>query len=84
MKHQHYDVILSDIRMPGMDGPGLYRALSASKPEQIDVLAFITGDTLTPKVREFLEASERPYLEKPILPRDIRELVDLLTRRKAN
>ena len=84
MKHQDYDVILSDIRMPGMDGPGLYRALSASKPEQIDVLAFITGDTLTPKVREFLEASERPYLEKPILPRDIRDLVDLLTRRKTN
>ena len=83
IRRGHYDVILSDIRMPGMDGPGLYRALSATKPEQIDGLAFITGDTLTAKVREFLETSERPYLEKPILPRDIRELISLLMRRKT-
>jgi len=84
LKHQRYDVILSDIRMPGMDGPGLYRQLAATMPEQIDRLAFITGDTLTPKIREFLEASERPYLEKPLLPRDIRDLVDLLMRRKCS
>lgn len=84
IKFQPYDVILSDIRMPGMDGPGLYRALNAARPDQIDRLAFITGDTLTPKVREFLETSERPYLEKPVRPKDVRNLVDLLMRRKVN
>jgi PAS domain S-box-containing protein len=84
IKFQPYDVILSDIRMPGMDGPGLYRALSAARPDQIDRLAFITGDTLTPRVREFLVSSERPYLEKPVRPKDVRNLVDLLMRRKVN
>jgi CheY-like chemotaxis protein/two-component sensor histidine kinase len=84
IRRQRYDVILSDIRMPGMDGPGFYRALSDTKPEQIRGLAFITGDTLSPQAREFLNASERPYLEKPLTPRDIRELVDLLMRRKAS
>ena len=78
-----YDVVLSDMRMPGMDGPSFYRALAKAKPEQLSTLAFITGDTLSPKVREFLDASERPYLEKPITPEYLRALVDLLIRRKA-
>jgi PAS domain S-box-containing protein len=82
-KHR-YDVILSDIRMPQMDGPGFYRTLSDQRPELISGLAFITGDTMSPKVKEFLDASERPYLEKPVMPRDVRELVDLLTRRKRS
>ena len=78
-----YDLLLSDIRMPVMDGSALYRALAVERPQQIDGLAFITGDTLTSGVRQFLETSERPYLEKPILPHDVRELIDLLMRRKA-
>ena len=83
VKRQRYDAILSDVRMPGMDGSALYRALAAERSQQIDGLAFITGDTLTPGVRQFLETSERPYLEKPILPHDVRELMELLMRRKA-
>ena len=82
LKRQHYDVILSDIRMPGMDGPAFYRALSEANPQLINGLAFITGDTLSPHVQEFLDASERPYLEKPLLPRDIRDLVELVIRRQ--
>jgi CheY-like chemotaxis protein len=84
LKRRQFDVILSDIRMPGMDGPAFYRALRDVKPERIDGLAFITGDTLSPRVKEFLDASERPYLEKPLAPEDVRELVDLLMRRKAS
>ncbi len=82
IKRQSYDAILSDVRMPQMDGPSFYRALGEIKPEQMDCLGFITGDSLSPKVKKFLDASERPYLEKPITPRDIRDLVDRLTRSK--
>ena len=81
-KQGFYDVILSDIRMQGMDGPSFYHALGDSNPDQIAGLAFITGDTLSPRVKEFLDASERPYLEKPVMPNDLRELVELLMRRK--
>ena len=81
-KQGFYDVILSDIRMQGMDGPSFYHALGDSNPDQIAGLAFITGDTLSPRVKEFLDASERPYLEKPVMPKDLRELVDLLMRHR--
>ena len=82
VEQQTYDAILSDIRMPGMDGPAFYRALKKVNPELISALAFITGDTLSPHVKEFLEISERPYLEKPLMPNEIRELVELLIRRQ--
>ena len=80
IKRRSYDVILSDLRMPGMDGPGFYKALVEARPDLVEALAFITGDTLSPRVKEFLDATERPFLEKPIVPRDIRDLVERLTR----
>lgn len=83
MEWHGYDVILSDIRMPEMDGPSFYEALTDKMPQYIERLAFMTGDTLSPRVREFLDTSKRPYVEKPITPGDIRELVELLTRDKA-
>ena len=76
-----FDVILSDYRMPEMDGPSFYRALGRQNPDHIDRLAFITGDTLGPGVKAFLESTERPFLEKPITPEDVVELIDLLVRR---
>ena len=83
IKDQVYDVVLSDIRMPEMDGPTFYRHLQELKPEQIEALAFITGDTLSPWVKQFLDESKRPFVEKPILPRDIRALVERLVAGKG-
>jgi len=36
-------------------------------------VVFITGDTLTAGLREFVSASGRPVIEKPILPSDVRQ-----------
>ena len=83
IKQGRYDIILSDIRMPEMDGPHFFRELAKVDPRQIEALAFITGDTLSPDVRDFLDSCERPYLEKPFAPADLRELVGLLIRRRA-
>lgn len=75
----HYDVILSDLRMPGLDGPGMYAALKSSRPELLTRMAFITGDTMSPRVRSFLKATGRPYIEKPVVPSEVREVVNTLS-----
>jgi len=38
-----YDLILSDLRMPGLDGLGLYRELEQSRPDLARRFVFITG-----------------------------------------
>ena len=74
-----FDAILTDVRMPGLDGPGLYRRLEAERPDLIGRLGFMTGDTLGPSARAFLKDAGRPCLEKPFTPHDARSLINQLT-----
>ncbi len=72
------DVILSDMRMPDVDGPGLYLRIKNAYPELLERMVFITGDTLGPANRAFLERTGLPYLEKPLSPDEVRQVVQQL------
>ncbi|HUL06640.1 MAG TPA: PAS domain-containing protein [Candidatus Acidoferrum sp.] len=78
-----YDLILSDMRMPVLDGPGLYRALQRDRPDMVERLAFITGDTLSMEVQSFLNQTNVPYLEKPFLPDDVLRLLGQALARRG-
>jgi len=75
LERDSFDVILSDIRMPDVDGPELFAILTNSGSDMAARIAFITGDTLSKDVESFLASCGRPYIEKPITPNDVRELV---------
>jgi PAS domain S-box-containing protein len=70
-----YELILSDIRMPELDGPSLYRELERRDPRLLRRMIFLTGDTLSPGTREFLENTGAPCLSKPFALSDVREIV---------
>jgi PAS domain S-box-containing protein len=70
-----YELILSDIRMPELDGPGLYWELERRDPRLLRRMIFLTGDTLSPGTREFLEKTGAPCLSKPFALSDVRDLV---------
>ena len=75
-----YDIILSDVRMPELDGPGLYRELERQYPHLVRRLVFLTGDTLSPETREFLERARAPSLSKPFDAEEIRRVIERITR----
>jgi CheY-like chemotaxis protein len=79
-----FAAIVSDLRMPGLDGPGLYQVLQQNKPWLLARLGFITGDTLGNRVHNFLQSAGRPYIEKPITPQDVRALLHDLTVNTGN
>ncbi|HEU0202113.1 MAG TPA: ATP-binding protein [Burkholderiaceae bacterium] len=67
--------ILSDVRMPDLDGPALWRALREKHPRLLPHLAFVTGDTLSASVAPFLRETGLPSLEKPFTPDEVLSLV---------
>ena len=72
---ERFDVIFTDMRMPDLDGRALYREIEQRWPGQAGRVVFVTGDTLTAGLREFVSESGRPVIEKPFLPSDVRRVV---------
>ncbi|HET7097785.1 MAG TPA: PAS domain S-box protein [Casimicrobiaceae bacterium] len=78
MSVERYDVILTDVRMPDLDGQSLYKVIVERWPKQAGRVVFVTGDTLASALRDFVSQSGRPVIEKPFLPSDVRRVVDEL------
>jgi PAS domain S-box-containing protein len=72
---QRYDIVVTDIRMPDLDGRALFQQIRDRWPRLATRVVFVTGDTLTPALREFVTHSGRPVIEKPFLPDDVRRVV---------
>jgi EAL domain-containing protein (putative c-di-GMP-specific phosphodiesterase class I) len=70
-----FDVIVSDIRMPNMDGLTLLRSIRA---KDLDIpVVFLTGSPTVETAAEALERGAFRYLMKPV---DIAELVRVIAR----
>ncbi len=73
-----FDVIVCDLKMPRLDGPAFYRAITASAPALARRVIFVTGDVAGAEADRFLEESGCRWLPKPFrlseLLRAIREV----------
>jgi CheY-like chemotaxis protein len=65
MKTKSYDLVLLDIKMPGMSGIALYQQMKEIDPSLPHKVIFITGDIISPKNKSFLEESRAPFVSKP-------------------
>ena len=64
----NYDLIVCDVRMPGMSGLEIFQQTQKQNPELANSLIFITGDTVSPNTRRLLDETGAPYLAKPFKP----------------
>jgi CheY-like chemotaxis protein len=62
---RRYDLVLSDLRMPELDGLGLFRAVQERFPELLARFVFITGTSEHNDYQEIIEALSVPVLTKP-------------------
>ncbi|WP_306590790.1 PAS domain S-box protein [Geothrix sp. 21YS21S-4] len=73
-----FDVIVSDIRMPGLSGMDLYEWLQANAPAMARRILYTTGDSFDVKTRGFLESTQVPYLGKPFDLKQLRQSLERL------
>jgi len=70
-----YDMILSDTKMPKLDGEHFYAEIERRFPRLRHRIVFVTGDILSREKREFLQRTGAPHLLKPFDLREVRQLV---------
>ncbi|MFZ5444481.1 MAG: ATP-binding protein [Myxococcota bacterium] len=59
------DLILCDLMMPGRTGMDFFEALSASHPQLLARVVFMTGGTFTPRAEQFLAGHDVRVVTKP-------------------
>lgn len=75
-----FDVILLDVRLPGLSGRELWKLIEIKRPELRSRVILVTGDILNEGTRLLLEESGRPYLEKPFSTEDLVSVIESVIR----
>ncbi|MBM4446055.1 MAG: PAS domain S-box protein [Chloroflexi bacterium] len=65
VKSKEYQVIMLDIKMPGMNGIELYRHFQKISLALAERVVFITGDVMGASTMAFLSKTKAPYIIKP-------------------
>ena len=65
MRGSTYDLILTDVRMPGMSGIELHSYILEKTPAMKNKIIFITGDVMGADIKEFLMKNNLTYFAKP-------------------
>jgi two-component system NtrC family sensor kinase len=76
LQAETYDVILSDLRMPELDGPSFYRTLVRHGHPLVRRFIFVTGDALGEEARKFLEETRVPTISKPFEWGQVRRVIE--------
>jgi signal transduction histidine kinase len=68
-----YDVVVTDLKMPGIDGLEVLQRLKAANPQQVVVV--FTGYANVSTARESLKRGAFDYVPKPFTAQELREVV---------
>jgi signal transduction histidine kinase len=75
LEQHRYDLVVSDTKMPVMDGVELFHEIERRFPTLSKRIIFVTGDVLDAEKRRFLESSGAPFLTKPFELGEVRRVV---------
>lgn len=75
-----FDVVFTDIVMPGMSGIDLFRRIRSEHPRLARRVVFFTGGALDRGAAAFLETVENPRFQKPVGVQQLRDIVTAVLR----
>jgi two-component system chemotaxis response regulator CheY len=75
LQNQRYDLIVTDLHMPKLDGSGFYRELIERRLHPSKKIIFLTGTTGGSEEHRFVQESGLPLLLKPF---NVIELIELV------
>ena len=75
LQTHRFDVIVTDLRMPGLGGEELYERLGTLRVPLQERFLFMSGDIVNERTRRFLASTGRPYLHKPF---ELKRLASLI------
>jgi two-component system NtrC family sensor kinase len=78
-----YAVVITDMRMPDLDGPALYREVTARCPLLTTSFLFVTGDSFSKETNRFLKETGAIYLNKPCTFDEVESAVEKVLRRRG-
>ncbi len=82
IKRQKFDVVVSDWKMPGLNGIRLYEHLLATHPELAGRVLFMTGDVVSDTFQAFLSENKLTCLSKPFAISEFRAAVTRMVNAK--
>jgi len=68
---QAFDLVICDLKMPGMDGRELYAYLERTQPDLARRVIFSTGDMASDESWTFLEKVGSRFISKPFKPEQV-------------
>ena len=75
----HFDIVITDIRMPGMDGMQLLEELKKIEPHLMVIM--ITGYATIKSAVEAIQKGAYDYLPKPFTPDEVRVIIERASER---
>ena len=75
LEQRRYDLVVSDVRMPALDGPTLVAALHERFADAAPRVVFLSGQTFDPQYGGFLADLRAPMLMKPLRPGPALEVI---------
>jgi two-component system NtrC family sensor kinase len=70
-----FDLVVTDIRMPNLDGQQLYDKVAEERPELLRRFVFATGDMVREETVQFLESLPNRILTKPLQVETVRRVL---------
>ena len=84
LKRKRFDLIVSDWKMPGMNGIQLYERICADYPALAGRVIFMTGDVINDSFREFLKENAKTCLSKPFPIGEFQDAVSMILGHRSS